>query len=411
MSLYSDAQIFIQNALHAAQPDEAVKKALGAIALKNKKRVFLVAIGKAAWQMSKAAIDLVGDRIDDGVVITKYDHAKGPLPKVRIFEAGHPVLDEATLTATQEALTLTQKLDTEDAVLFLVSGGGSALFEQPAVELSELRSITEEMLAKGADIVEMNTIRKRLSHVKGGRFALHVAPAHVYAIILSDIIGDPLDMVASGPAYPDSSTAQEALAIVHKYDLTLSTVAKEKLMEETPKILNNVTTMVTGSVTELCRSAEETALSLGYTPHVLTASLRGEAKEVGSFMASIAEYHQDSKRSLAYIAGGETIVRLTGSGKGGRNQEIALSAAQTLSSLRDTCLFSIGSDGTDGPTDAAGGYVDRDSYAKLLALGVDPFEVLMRNDSYHALQAIDGLIMTGPTGTNVNDLTVLLIRR
>ncbi len=411
MSLYSDAQAIIENALLAAQPGEAVKKALSDIDLKNKRRVLLIAIGKAAWHMSQSAIEYLGDRIDSGVVITKYQHAQGPLPHVEIFEAGHPVLDEATLLATQQALDLSSDLEEDDAVLFLVSGGGSALFEQPMVTLSELTAITEELLSKGADIVEINTIRKRLSKVKGGRFAKHAAPAHVYSVILSDIIGDPLDMVASGPAYPDNSTSEEAFAIAQKYDLTLSDKARRYLLLDTPKHLDNVTSRVTGSVTELCLSAEKTALLLGYTPLILTASLRGEAREAGSFMASIAEYHQHSKKSLAFIAGGETIVRITGDGKGGRNQEIALSAAEVLSKLENTCLFSLGSDGTDGPTDAAGGYVDTTSFEKLKALGIDPYEVLLQNDSYRALKAIDGLIMTGPTGTNVNDLTVLLIKR
>lgn len=411
MSLYSDAQAIMKNALKAALPDEAVAKALQGIDLTNKRRVLLVAVGKAAWQMSKAALELMKTRIEGGVVITKHGHSMGELPPLQVFEAGHPVPDDDTVIATQAALQMVEGLTQEDAVLFLVSGGGSALFEDPKVTLQEMQDITQQLLAAGCDIVEINTVRKRLSHVKGGRFALRCAPAHVYAIVLSDIIGDPLDMIASGPAYPDTSTSQDALRIARRYNLQLPDNAWTALEEETPKQLSNVTTMVTGSVSQLCLSAAETARQLGYTPHILTASLRCQAREAGSFLASVAEYHQDSQQSLAYILGGETVVQLKGTGKGGRNQEIALSAVPALAACWDTCIFSLGSDGTDGPTDAAGGYADETSQEKMKAAGVDALASLDNNDAYHALKAVDGLIMTGPTGTNVNDLTVLLIKR
>lgn len=302
-------------------------------------------------------------------------------------------------------------LQADDAVLFLVSGGGSALFEQPLVSLEELMDLTGQMLRAGCDIVEMNTIRKRLSRVKGGRFAQACLPATVFAIILSDIIGDPLDMIASGPAAPDTTTCEEALAIARRLDLKLSSQAQAALMEETPKDLPNVHSFITGSVTQLCLSAARTAKELGYEPTILTASLRCEAREAGSFLASIAAYHQDSKKSLAFLCGGETVVHVKGDGKGGRNQEIALSAALALDGLADTCLFSIGSDGTDGPTDAAGGIVDGHTARKLRQKGIDLRRTLDDNDAYHALLAVEGLIITGPTGTNVNDLSVLLIKR
>ena len=304
-----------------------------------------------------------------------------------------------------------QSLTAEDTVLFLLSGGGSALFESPLVPAEEMADVTKQLLACGADIVEMNTLRKRLSAVKGGRFAERCLPAKVFSIVLSDILGDPLDMIASGPAYPDSSTCAQALEVVRKYGLRLSDRALELLAQETPKTLTNVETHITGSVRQLCASAEQTARALGYTPVILTASLRCTARDAGSFLASIAQCHQDSKASLAYIAGGETVVHLTGHGLGGRNQEIALSAAQEIAGLRDTAVFSFGSDGTDGPTDAAGGYCDGDTCAALAAKGISIPDVLQDNDAYHALQACGGLILTGPTGTNVNDLSVLLIRR
>ncbi len=411
MSLETDVQRIVRAALKAAQPDTAVEKALAVVRFPDRGRVLLVAAGKAAWQMAKTACALLGGRVDEGVVITKYGHAQGSLPRVRVFEAGHPVPDANSFAATAEALRLVSGLGKDDRVLFLLSGGGSALFEQPLIPGEELRGITGQLLACGADIVEINTIRKRLSAVKGGRFAQLCAPARVEAIVLSDIIGDPLDMIASGPAYPDSSTCAQALAIAEKYGLRLSAEAAACLRRETPKSLQNVSSQVTGSVRQLCEAARTACGELGYAATVLTASLSCQAREAGSFLGSIAEHHQDAKRSLAFIAGGETVVRLTGKGKGGRNQELALAAAAKIGGFPGTAVFSLGSDGTDGPTDAAGGFADGNTAPRLKALGIDISRVLDDNDAYHALKETDGLIITGPTGTNVNDLSVLLIRR
>lgn len=260
----------------------------------------------------------------------------------------------------------------------------------------------------GADIVEINTIRKRLSAVKGGRFALACAPAAVYSVVLSDILGDPLDMIASGPACPDSSTCAQAAAIAEKYRLALSPAAAALLRQETPKTLPNVTTKITGSVRELCRAAADACRAEGYEPVLLTDCLCCEAREAGSLLGSIARTHAGQGRRQAFIAGGETVVHLTGHGLGGRNQELALAAAPALAGLRGCCVFSVGSDGTDGPTDAAGGYTDGEALAALTAAGLDVPRALADNDAYHALQAVGGLIMTGPTGTNVNDVAVVL---
>ncbi len=410
MSLRDDAQRIIDAALEAAMPDTAVRKALAQFE-QPKGKLILIAAGKAAWQMAKAAVEALGDRIDGGVVITKYGHVKGELPGLMLCEAGHPVPDENSFAAAQRAIEAVKDLGADDAVLFLLSGGGSALFEKPLVSGKALQDVTRQLLSCGADIVEMNTIRKRLSAVKGGRFAQLCAPARVFSIVLSDIIGDPLDMIASGPAYPDSSTCEQARRIVEKYGLALPQEALALMDIETPKALDNVRTQITGSVRQLCRAAEETCRTLGYEPVVLTASLRCQAREAGSFLASIAQHHADTKKSLAFIAGGETVVRLTGKGKGGRNQELALSAAQEIAGLEETAVFSLGSDGTDGPTDAAGGYCDGGTRNCLLAQGIEIARVLENNDAYHALEACGGLLMTGPTGTNVNDLSVLLIRR
>ena len=409
-TLRQDADKIIKSALDAALPDNAVRKALEEIRF-GKGKIVLVAAGKAAWQMAKAAWDAVGSRMAGGVVVTKYDHSKGKIGSLEIYEAGHPVSDENSYMATQKAIDCVSGLSADDNVLFLLSGGGSALFEKPLVSESECQGVTKQLLKCGANIVEMNTIRKRLSAVKGGRFAQLCAPAHVFAIVLSDIIGDPLDMIASGPAYPDSSTCAQAQEIALRYGLELSSDAKALLAKETPKKLDNVTTYITGSVRQLCASAMKTARDLGYSPVFLSASLECEARDAGSFLASVARDHQDSEKSLAVIAGGETVVHLTGHGLGGRNQEIALSAAEGIADCRDSCVFSVGSDGTDGPTDAAGGYCDNDTKAVLASKGVSIKDVLADNDAYHALQKCDGLIMTGATGTNVNDLTVLLIKR
>ena len=410
MTLREDANRIIQDSIQAAMPDSAVRRALERHSF-GPGRLLLVAAGKGGWQMAKAAYDLLGDQIQDGVVITKYDHAKGPIGGLRIFEAGHPVPDENSFSATQAAIELVKDLSAKDTVLFLLSGGGSALFEKPLIPKEELADITKQLLACGADIVEMNTLRKRLSAVKGGRFALACEPARVCSIVLSDILGDPLDMIASGPAYPDSSTCEDALGIVRKYDLKLSERATELLKQETPKELYNVETQITGSVSGLCRAAAEAAKELGYRPVILTDQLSCEAREAGAFLGAIGKTYAVSTESVAFIAGGETVVHLTGTGKGGRNQELALAAAQLIAGLPGTAVFSVGSDGTDGPTDAAGGYSDGETKEKLLEKNIRIYDVLQDNDAYHALQITDGLIMTGATGTNVNDVAVLLIKR
>ena len=407
MTMRKRADQIVAASIRAVQPDDAVARALKGAAFPG--RVLLVAAGKAAWQMAKAARDCLGDRIDSGVVVTKYGHVMGPLGNFVCREAGHPVPDENSFAATQAALDLVANLTENDTVLFLLSGGGSALFEKPLVPGEVLQDITGQLLACGADIVEINTIRKRLSAVKGGRFAECCAPAKVFSIVLSDILGDPLDMIASGPAVPDTTTCAQAQAIAEKYSLRLTEEAKACLQAETPKVLTNVTTQITGSVRELCAAAAAECQKLGYEPILLTDQLCCQAKEAGSFLGTILRTHCGQGKRLAFLAGGETVVQLIGHGKGGRNQELALAAAPALDGLSGVCVFSVGSDGTDGPTDAAGGYVDGQSAAELSARGLSVFSVLKENDAYHALETIGGLIITGPTGTNVNDVAVALV--
>jgi len=404
----STAMKMIKAIIENNMPGQAVEKALQNHQFNG--NIYLIAIGKAAWTMAQAASNFLGERLVKGIIVTKYDHSQGALPRIDIYEAGHPVSDENTIIATEGCIKFAENLGGDDELLFLISGGGSALFESPlpGLSLADIQDVTSQFLAKGADIIEINTVRKRLSKVKAGRFGQIAAPAKVFSIVLSDVLGDRLDSIASGPAYPDSSTLEDALKIVEKYKIQLPNI----IMEETPKNVNNVETIITGSVRTLCDAAAEAANRLGYQPHILSTTLNCEASEAGRFLASIAAGTQKGNTSLqkpcAIIAGGETVVTIKGSGKGGRNQELALSAAKGIAGLEGTLIFSLGSDGTDGPTDAAGGIVDGESFDKLKCLGLDIDKILDDNDSYNGLKSIDGLIITGPTGTNVNDVSVVL---
>ena len=406
-TLRRDAERAARAAIRAVLPEDAVRRALAGMAFPG--RVYLIAAGKAAPRMARAALSVLTVPVTEGLVISKYGHFDGPIGPLRCFEAGHPVPDENSVRAGEAALRLTEDLREDDTVLFLLSGGGSALFEKPLIPLAELQGLTRQLLACGADIVEINSIRKRLSALKGGKFAAHCAPAKVEAVVLSDILGDPLDSIASGPVSPDSATCAEALASAEKYKLHLSPEAEACLRLETPKELGNVHARVVGSVRELCRAAGEACRAMGYETVFLTDRLDCEAREAGRFLAAVLRSHAEEGRKLAFLAGGETVVHLTGQGLGGRNQELALAAAEGLRGLKNACLLSLGSDGTDGPTDAAGGYVDGDSFDALREKGLVLHEVLRNNDAYHALRAVGGLIVTGPTGTNVNDLCLGLL--
>ena len=388
-------------------PESAVRRAL--LGKQFPGRVFLIAAGKAAPRMARAALSALPVPVTEGIVISKYGHFDRPIEGLRCFEAGHPVPDENSVLAAEAALELTENLREDDTILFLLSGGGSALFEKPLIPLEELQDITNQLLACGADIVEINTIRKRLSAVKGGKFAAHCAPARVEAVVLSDILGDPLDMIASGPVSPDTATCADALRIAEKYSLRLSHEEETCLRIETPKELGNVHAQVVGSVRELCHAAGEACERLGYETVFLTDQLDCEAREAGRFLSAVLRTHAKAGKKMAFLAGGETIVHLTGNGLGGRNQELALSASEGLRGLHNACVICVGSDGTDGPTDAAGGYVDGNTFDELEEKGISLHETLQNNDAYHALRAVDGLIVTGPTGTNVNDLYLALL--
>ncbi|MFN8460003.1 MAG: glycerate kinase [Anaerolineae bacterium] len=409
-----DAHTIINAALAAVLPEAAVQKQLQALNLGGD--ITVVAIGKAAWRMASAAKAQLGERVKRGIVITKYDHSLGDIPGLEIYEAGHPLLDENGVAATRRALELVQNLTATETVLFLVSGGGSALFEEPAegVSLAEMMQVNHLLLKSGANIVEINTVRKHLSQVKGGRLAQRVKPAKVVALVLSDVLGDRLDSIASGPAYPDSTTSAEALAVAQKYRLELPTSVRQALRQETPKTVDNVESYIIGSVRVACEAAKQAAERLGYTPLILTTTLDCEAREAGRFLAAIAKEVLTNAHPLprpcALILGGETVVQVKGTGLGGRNQELALAAAAGLGGLEDVVIASIGTDGTDGPTDAAGGMVDGGTVARLAGQGMEIHQMLDNNDAYHALQASGDLLKTGPTGTNVNDLALVLAK-
>ena len=404
-TLRRDADIITKTAISAVMPNAAVKKALSEVNLTGD--VYIIAVGKAAYNMAEAASKMITYK--KGIVITKYGHVKGILDRIECYEAGHPVPDENGIKATRRVLELTNNLSEKDTILFLLSGGGSALFEEPLVELAELQDITDQLLSCGACINEINIMRKRLSAVKGGKFAERVDPAKIYSIILSDIVGDPLDMIASGPTVPDSGICEMAKAIVEKYGLILSDDAKKLIDTETPKVVNNTDNIVIGSVKELCKAAGKCCEKLGYSICFLSDSITSEAREVGRILGAIGKTHSSDGVKLAYILGGETVVHLNGNGTGGRNQEIACGAAKEIEGLDNVAVFSAGSDGTDGPTDAAGGYVDGDTLRELDAAGVNFEELFENNDCYHILEKSQGLIKTGPTGTNVNDFSVVLI--
>jgi hydroxypyruvate reductase len=415
-SMRADAMRILNESLQAVQPDAVVAAVLGERGFN--KCAAVISIGKAAWNMADIASRMLKGKIRQGLVVTKSGHSKGGIPGFEIIEAGHPVPDERSILGAERALAMVAELSDEDAVLFLISGGGSALFEKPleGVSLEEVMEITRQLLASGADIREMNTVRKHLSSVKGGRFGEACRGKEILAIVLSDVIGDPLDVIASGPVFPDASTSGEAFRILEKYHVRVADHVKWAIALETPKQLPHCEYVIAGSVPKLCESAAKAAHSLGYQPIILSSSIDCEAREAGRFLAAIARDVRLGtcpafmpERPCAVIAGGETIVRLRGGGKGGRNQEAALAAALGIEGLKNVVILCAGSDGTDGPTEAAGGLADGVTAGRIRAF-TDPEALLDQNDSYHALKIAGDLIITGPTGTNVNDLMLILIK-
>ena len=387
----------------------------------------LVGAGKATAAMAAAAEAILGDRIDCGAINTKYGHAL-PLARVETFEAGHPVPDEAGVAGACRQLELLADLDPDALVLGLFSGGGSALLPAPAegLTLAEKQEITRLLLACGATIDEINALRKHLSAIKGGLLARVAAPARVVSLMLSDVIGDPLDTIASGPTHPDATTFGDCLAIVDRYDLRhqLPTPVRRRLeagargeQPETPKsgdpCFARAESLVIGNSRLAIDAAANQARALGYEVCVLTSRLQGEARHAATALVSIAQETAETNRPIArpacLIAGGETTVTLRSHGKGGRNQELALAASLQLDGWPTITLLSGGTDGTDGPTDAAGALADGQTLSRARDQGLDARAFLDRHDSYPFFAALDDLVITGPTGTNVMDLQIVLI--
>ena len=426
--LKSDAEKIYKKAILENMPNEAVKNAL-AKADFGSGRVVLISVGKAGWEMAKTAYELLGERIDKGVVITKYDHipksvkckmqnAKcdkegsslvGHLGCIELHEAGHPVVDFNGIKATKRALEVTKDLGERDTVLFLVSGGGSALFESVSCPLEKMQALTKKLLECGANINEINALRKHISDVKGGKFATHIYPASVFAVVLSDVVGNDLSTIASGPATADTTTVEYCLDIVKRYGIELDSELEALIKRETPKEITNATHIVSGSVSELCISAKKEAERLGYRAEIVRDTVTDDAAVLSEEIKSLVLANAGAKEKRAYIFGGEITIKIKGNGKGGRNQELALLCGEHIKGKENMAVFCVGSDGTDGPTDAAGGFVLGDTYEKIAKSGKSPEEYLKNNDSYNALALCDGLIFTGATGTNVNDLYVLLI--
>ncbi len=390
-------------------------------------RVLAVGTGKASPRMGVALEGVLGDRLEGGIVNTKYGHLE-PLERITLVECGHPVPDEAGVAGTGQILELLGGTDDRTLVICLISGGGSALMPAPSegISLEEKQETTRLLLGCGANIVELNAIRKHLSQVKGGGLARKAFPARVATLMLSDVIGDPLDVIASGPTVPDTSTFQTCMETLGKYELVdrVPEAVRERFeagvhgdVPDTPKpgdeALARCQNLVVGSNGLAVAAAQERAVKLGYQSLVLSTRVEGEAREVVHVYSAIAKEIAMSKRPIAppacVIAGGETTVKVRGEGKGGRNQELALAGAIQLSGWEGVVLFSGGTDGTDGPTDAAGAVADGNTIARAAGMGLSAGEYLKNNDAYHFFKPLDDLVMTGPTGTNVADVAFVMV--
>jgi len=387
--------------------------------LSHYKHIYVVGAGKAGLPMAQAVVDVLGDRITAGQVTVKEGHAGGVkvVENVRIAEAGHPLPDERGVKSTQEILDLLAGTTGRDLVICLISGGGSALLTAPVagVTLEDLRSLTDSLLACGATITEINTLRKQLDRVKGGGLVTAAAPAQVLGLILSDVVGDPLDVIASGPTVPNLQTTADALAVIEKYDLA-SQISPNILaiLETTTQLSNDSAAQpyncLVGCNETAARAAITHAQQEGFNTEVLTTTLQGEARDVGRELAGKlrkAATGGNIERPFLMIAGGETTVTIQGDGAGGRNQEMALAAVGPLAGLEDVAFIALATDGGDGPTDAAGAVVTGEALGRAQALGLDPSEYLANNDSYTFFSKLGDCLMTGPTQTNVNDLVFL----
>ena len=432
------AKEIFRAALKAVDPIEAVlryvKRVDGALQVAGRRfefkdydRILVVGAGKAGAPMARALEDLLSDRISDGVIVVKEGHGL-PLKHVRTHEAGHPVPDQRGIRGAEDILSLVREAGERDLILCVISGGGSALLVAPAegVTLADKQEVTRLLLACGADIHEINTVRKHLSRVKGGELARFAHPATVVTLILSDVIGDDLNVIGSGPTVPDPSTFADAQGVFKKYDIwqDVPISVKDRFLkglrgdiQDTPKLDDNVFqrcySELVGTNLQALIAASKEAERQGYQPLILSSTVEGEAREVVKVLIAIAKEVRSSENPLSPPAcilwGGETTVTLQGDGKGGRNQEFALAAALLIDGQENVVVLSAGTDGTDGPTDAAGAIADGTTVTRAKAKGLDPLDYLRRNDSYHFLQALGDLVITGPTRTNVMDVYMVLV--
>jgi len=436
--LRRDALAILRAALEAADAGNAVQRHFslskgylraGAtrLALKEFDRVFLIGAGKAAVQMASAASRVLSGAVSGGLIVTKYGHAARGLRRVSLIEAGHPIPDEHGLAGSQQVREILKELNARDLLVFVVSGGASALLTAPAepVTLAEKQQTTDLLLRAGADIAELNAVRKHLSTLKGGRLAALAYPATVVSLLLSDVIGDPIDIIGSGPTAPDPTTFFDALAVLAKYELSdrVPQAVRERLRQgaagnvpETPKpgdpLFQNVHNIVVGSNRLAIEAAAQKSRSLGYHTLMLSSSMQGETREVARVHAQILREVGSSGHPVrppaCILSGGETTVTVKGAGKGGRNQEFALAAAIEIADLSDSLVLSAGTDGTDGPTDAAGAIATGETLSRAAALGLNAATHLKGNDSYPFFDTLGDLIRTGATGTNVMDIHLLL---
>ena len=427
-------------ALAAADPRKAVQRAMQRTGnrlrvqsreydLARVKNAFVIGFGKASATMAQAVEEILGDKITRGWVTVKYGHtALLATDKIHLHEAGHPLLDQYGLDGTQRILEILDSATENDLIVCLISGGGSALLELPiaGVSLADLRAMTDALLRCGATINEINALRKHISQVKGGQLARRAAKSHVIALVLSDVIGSPLDTIASGPTAPDSTTFADALGVIEQYGLReqipapiVAHIARgaRGAIPDTPKegdpIFVRVQNVVIADNAIACDAAVQAARQLGYNALLLSSFVQGEAREFAKILAAIAKEINASGRPIAkpacVVCGGETTVTIRGKGKGGRNQEIALAAAIEIAGMHDIVVLSGGTDGTEGPNDAAGALADGETVARAAAIGMDARAYLANNDSYNFFQPLGDLLITGPTGTNVNDVTVLIV--
>lgn len=437
--LRNDAMSIFRAAVDAAQPARAIERHLriergvlhaGArrYRLDRYRRVFITGCGKATASLAAAVEKLLGARrIEGGVIVVKDEHT-APLKRIEIVESSHPVPDERGVMGARRVAALCEQAGEGDLIIALISGGGSALLPLPAppLTLEEKQQTTKSLLACGASIHEINAVRKHLSAVKGGQLARLASPATVIALLLSDVIGDPLDVIASGPFAPDESTFASAWSVIVKYGLAseVPSAVRQRLEQgvagrvaETPKpgdpCFEKVQNLVIGSNAQAVDAASKRARELGYRPMVLSTTIEGETRDVARMHAAIAREALDSGRPgrppLCLISGGETTVTLRGKGMGGRNQEFALAAALDIAGLEGVLAFSAGTDGTDGPTPAAGAFADGTTVSRAASLGLDARDFLARNDSYKFFEPLGGLVITGPTGTNVMDIRLILV--